>query len=159
MRLRFPGCVRGSGCRKGISMRRTSARSIGICSGMFTSGRENTERCGLQRAGRCSATRRTFLRRWTQFLARIEGGAGFRDVTADEFVTQSAGFLAEVNAIHPFREGNGRTQAAFAGLIGAAFGQPLQLRRVSQRTFPPAMVASFAGDLGPLISELGLLRG
>ncbi len=92
-------------------------------------------------------------------LGGIEGGAGFRDVTADEFVTQLAGFLAEVNAIHPFREGNGRTQLAFAGLIGAAFGQPLQLRRVSQRTFPPAMVASFAGDLGPLISELRLLRG
>jgi cell filamentation protein len=70
-----------------------------------------------------------------------------------------ARFLAELNAIHPFREGNGRTQLSFAGLIGAAFGQPLQLRRVSQRTFLPAMVSSFAGDLGPPVAELRRLRG
>ncbi|MFY9748009.1 MAG: Fic family protein [Acidobacteriaceae bacterium] len=89
----------------------------------------------------------------------IEGGGRFRDVTVEEFVTRLAGFLAELNAIHPFREGNGRTQVSFAGLIGAASGQPLQLRRVNPRTFLPAMVASFAGDLGPLVAELRLLRG
>jgi cell filamentation protein len=92
-------------------------------------------------------------------FAGIEGGARFRDLTPEEFVARLAGFLAELNAIHPFREGNGRTQLAFAGLIGAAFGQPLQLRRVSQRTFLRAMVASFAGDLGPLIAELRVMRG
>jgi cell filamentation protein len=73
----------------------------------------------------------------------IEGGARFRDVTPEESVTRLAGFLAELNAIHPFGEGNGRTQ----------------LRRVTQRTFLPSMVASFAGDLGPLVGELRLLRG
>jgi cell filamentation protein len=88
----------------------------------------------------------------------IEGGARFRDLTLEEFVTRLAGFLAELNAIHPFREGNGRTQLSFAGLIGAAFGQPLQLSRVNPRSFLRAMVASFAGDLGPLVAELRLLR-
>jgi cell filamentation protein len=88
----------------------------------------------------------------------IKGGARFRDLTPEEFVTRLAGFLAELNAIHPFREGNGRTQLSFCGLIGAAFGQPLQLRRVRQETFLPAMVASFAGDLGLLIGELRVLR-
>jgi len=89
----------------------------------------------------------------------IEGGARFRDVTPEEFVTRLAGFLAELNAIHPFREGNGRTQLSFCGLMGAAFDQPLQLRRVRQKTFLPAMVASFAGDLGALVAELRVLRG
>ena len=69
-----------------------------------------------------------------------------------------ARFLAELNAIHPFREGNGRTQLSFAGLIGAVSGQPLELRRVNPRNFLQAMVASFAGDLGLLIAELSLLR-
>jgi cell filamentation protein len=92
-------------------------------------------------------------------FAGIEGGARFRDLTPEEFVTRLAGLLAELNAIHPFREGNGRTQLSFAGLIGAAFDQPLQLRRVSHRTFLPAMVASFAGDLGPLVAELRVMRG
>jgi hypothetical protein len=43
--------------------------------------------------------------------------------------------------------------------MGAAFDQPLQLRRVRQKTFLPAMVASFAGDLGALVAELRVLRG
>jgi cell filamentation protein len=89
----------------------------------------------------------------------VEGGARFRDLTPEEFVTRLAGFLAELNAIHPFREGNGRTQLSFAGLIGAASGQPLELTRVNPRTFLRAMVVSFAEDLGPLIEELKLLRG
>jgi cell filamentation protein len=41
----------------------------------------------------------------------IEGGARFRDLTPKEFVTRLAEFLAELNAIHPFREGNGRTRS------------------------------------------------
>jgi cell filamentation protein len=89
----------------------------------------------------------------------IEGGARFRDLTPEEFVNRLAGFLAELNAIHPFREGNGRTQLSFAGLIGAAFDQPLQLERVDPRSFLRAMVASFAGELGLLIAQLRLLRG
>jgi cell filamentation protein len=88
-----------------------------------------------------------------------KGGARFRDLTPEEFVTRLAGFLAELNAIHPFREGNGRTQMSFAGLIGAASGHLLQLSRVNPRTFLRAMMASFAGDLGALIGELRLLRG
>jgi cell filamentation protein len=92
-------------------------------------------------------------------FAGIEGGARFRDLTREEFVARLAGFLAELNAIHPFREGNGRTQLAFAGLIGTEFDQPLQVERVNPRTFLSAMVASFAGDLGPLVGELRLLRG
>jgi cell filamentation protein len=86
------------------------------------------------------------------------GGARFRDLSPEEFVARLAGFLAELNAIHPFREGNGRTQLSFAGLIGAAFDQPLQLSRVNPRSFLRAMVASFAGDLEPLIGELRVLR-
>jgi cell filamentation protein len=88
----------------------------------------------------------------------IEGGARFRDLTLEEFVTRLAEFLAELNAIHPFREGNGRTQLSFAGLIGVAFDQPLELTRVNPRSFLRAMVASFAGDLGLLIGELMRLR-
>lgn len=91
-------------------------------------------------------------------FARVAGGEPFRDRTPDEFVSVLAKFHAELNAIHAFREGNGRTQLAFVGLIGHTFDHPLRLEDVEQGAFLAAMMASFAGDLGPLIGALTELR-
>lgn len=38
------------------------------------------------------------------------------------FVARAAFFLAEINAVHPFREGNGRTQREFLRQLGAKAG-------------------------------------
>lgn len=71
-----------------------------------------------------------------------------------DFVAMVADFLAELNAIHPFREGNGRSQLAFVHLLGEAAGYPFDLSRVRRDTFLPAMIASFHGELGALQAEL-----
>ena len=72
-----------------------------------------------------------------------------------EFVRAAAGFLATLNAIHPFRDGNGRTQLAFMHLVGGHAGKPFQFQRLRKETFLPAMIASFSGEIGPLATELG----
>jgi fido (protein-threonine AMPylation protein) len=46
------------------------------------------------------------------------------------------------NSMHPFREGNGRTQLAFVGMMADTFGQPLHLERVRESTVLRAMIAS-----------------
>lgn len=66
--------------------------------------------------------------------------------------------MSELNAIHPFREGNGRTQLAFLDHVAAYADHPLRLDHVKRGTFLPAMIASFAGDLGPLTVELTKLK-
>lgn len=73
---------------------------------------------------------------------------------ADEFVESATTFLAELNAIHPFREGNGRSQLAFIHLLGEKMGFPFDFSRVERDTFLSAMIASYDGDLKPLIAEL-----
>lgn len=73
---------------------------------------------------------------------------------AESFVREAARFLGELNAIHPFREGNGRSQLAFMAMVGEAAGYPLMFDRVERDTFLPAMVSSYDGDLEPLIAEL-----
>lgn len=73
------------------------------------------------------------------------------------FVAAAANFLAELNAVHPFREGNGRAQLAFLHLIALRAGHPLRLERVQRNTFLPAMIASFDRKLDPLIVELTAL--
>jgi cell filamentation protein len=74
------------------------------------------------------------------------------------FVGDAARFLADLNAIHPFREGNGRSQLAFLHLLALRAGYPLRLAQVQRATFLPAMVASFSDELSPLIHELTALR-
>jgi cell filamentation protein len=59
-----------------------------------------------------------------------------------------------LNAIHPFRDGNGRTQLAFLALLGAEARHPLALTRLRARAFLAAIVASFHGDEAPLRHEL-----
>ena len=66
------------------------------------------------------------------------------------FVTRMTEFLTELNAIHPFREGNGRTQFAFLMQIATALGQRVTPEAVPPETFLQAMIASFQGDTKPL---------
>lgn len=73
---------------------------------------------------------------------------------ADEFISTAAEFLGELNAIHAFREGNGRAQLSFMHLIGLEAGHPFDFSRVRRETFLPAMIASYDRDLSPLIAEL-----
>lgn len=82
----------------------------------------------------------------------------FRDLPAEGFIKESALFLSELNAIHPFREGNGRIQLAFVDMLAIQAGHPLEIDHVQPEPFMNAMIASFSGDLAPLIRQLeGLL--
>jgi cell filamentation protein len=66
------------------------------------------------------------------------------------FAAEAAHLLAELNAIHPFREGNGRTQLAFLVLLAERAGHPLDLDRMRPPEVLDAMVRSFDGDEAPL---------
>jgi cell filamentation protein len=77
----------------------------------------------------------------------------------EEFIFEAARLVGELNAIHPFREGNGRAQLSFVSMMGARAGYPLNFARVKPETFLPAMIASFSGNRVPLIEQLrGLLK-
>ncbi len=73
-----------------------------------------------------------------------------RGLPASEFATRAAHLLTELNAIHPFREGNGRTQLAYLTLLAANAGHPLALERLNPEAMLEAMIASFESDEAPL---------
>ena len=80
-----------------------------------------------------------------------------RDLPAPEFARRSAHLLAELNAIHPFREGNGRTQLTYLTVLAARARHPLAWERMQPKAMLAAMVASFKSDetpLAKLIEEL-----
>ena len=92
-----------------------------------------------------------------KLFRQLANGPCLNAKDSDEFIAAAAHFLAELNAIHPFREGNGRSQLAFAHLLGEKAGFPLDFSRVRPETFLPAMIESYHGHLEPLIEELGQL--
>jgi cell filamentation protein len=73
-----------------------------------------------------------------------------RGLPADEFARECAHFLAELNAIHPFRDGNGRTQLAFVTLLAFAAGHQVDFERIDPEPFLAAMIESFQGREQPL---------
>lgn len=84
---------------------------------------------------------------------RLHAGPCFAGET-EEFIAAAADFLAEVNAVHAFREGNGRAQLAFMHLVGLEAGHPFDFSRVHPPSFLAAMITSYDRELGPLIVEL-----
>lgn len=69
-----------------------------------------------------------------------------RSMGRDAFAAHIAHFLAELNAIHPFREGNGRTQLSFAAMLVERAGFRFDASRLDPVTMMEAMIESFSGD-------------
>ncbi len=86
--------------------------------------------------------------------------AGLRDppftggATATRFIKATAAFLGELNAIHAFREGNGRVQLAFLHSLSIRAGHALDMAKLKPKQFLDAMIKSFQGDLGSLERQL-----
>ena len=78
----------------------------------------------------------------------------FAELEPSEFASRAANFLSTLNAIHPFREGNGRAQNAFLGLLAARAGHALELVRLNEATFRAAMIESFSGSEEPLAAQI-----
>ncbi len=66
--------------------------------------------------------------------------------SAAQFAKGAAAFLSTLNAIHPFREGNGRTQTSFLVLLAVRADHPLDVQRLMPEEFLAAMIASFKGQ-------------
>ena len=69
------------------------------------------------------------------------------------FSNRLAHYLSEINAIHPFREGNGRVQRLFISQLAEHAGNYLDYSALDQAKLYPVMQESFLGNEQPL-SEL-----
>jgi len=66
------------------------------------------------------------------------------------FPAEAAYLLSELNAIHAFREGNGRTQLVFLKALILHAGRPFDDDAIAPARTLDAMVQSFGGNLAPL---------
>ncbi|WP_342773416.1 Fic family protein [Pelagibacterium montanilacus] len=83
-------------------------------------------------------------------MARLFGWAEGRDWFVghprERFVRELAHFIAELNAIHPFREGNGRTQFAVMSILTEVSGYGFNADALEPAVALDAMIQSFGGD-------------
>lgn len=83
----------------------------------------------------------------------------FRKLRPAKFAQKAAHFLSDLNAIHPFREDNGRTQLVLLTLMSDRAAHPLDLDQMRPSKMLEAMVQSFGGDETELRREIeGLLH-
>ena len=72
------------------------------------------------------------------------------NLEATVFAKRMAHYLSEINAVHPFREGNGRVQRLFISQLAEHAGYSLDYSALEQAELYPVMQASFLGNEQPL---------
>ncbi|OLP57674.1 adenosine monophosphate-protein transferase [Rhizobium rhizosphaerae] len=83
-------------------------------------------------------------------FAKLERNGFLTGLSPEEFARQATDFLADLNAIHPFREGNGRTQLTFLSLLAENGGLPFNDDLLDRHRVIGAMIDSFDGRIEPL---------
>ncbi len=89
--------------------------------------------------------------RLTADLARENWLAG---LPADRFAERMAWYMGELNVLHPFRDGNGRTLREYVRYLADRAGHPLTWEGVPPDEMLAASIAAFRGDTAPLATLL-----
>ncbi|MGH3436017.1 MAG: Fic/DOC family protein [Sciscionella sp.] len=89
-----------------------------------------------------------------EVFGRLEAAQRLRGRNHETFVDGLTELLADLNALHPFREGNGRTQRAFCNQLTREAGHHLRWAPMAPRENVEASHASLAGDNRPLRAML-----
>ena len=75
-------------------------------------------------------------------LAQLAGENHLRGLDARAFAGRAAYYLGELNSIHPFREGNGRTQRELIRELAAEVGHRINWGRVTRKQMYDASIES-----------------
>ncbi|GAC1631194.1 MAG: hypothetical protein NVS4B5_21370 [Vulcanimicrobiaceae bacterium] len=75
--------------------------------------------------------------------AQLKAEGHLRGLSADDFAIRAGYYFGEVNAIHPFREGNGRTQQEFYRALALWAGHRIAWTNISREQMYAASKVSF----------------
>lgn len=75
-------------------------------------------------------------------LKAIRDPQALRTATPEQFAERAGQVLAELNYVHPFREGNGRAQEAFISELGRHYGHEIDFSVISKPRMTDASIAT-----------------
>jgi len=89
--------------------------------------------------------------------AQLKSEDQLRSLSADTFSIRAGHYLGELNAIHPFREGNGRTQQEFVRELALQAGHTLEWTRITREQMYSTSKLSFErGDSSELAAIVNI---
>ena len=71
------------------------------------------------------------------------------------FAQEAGRIMGDVNYVHPFREGNGRTQFQYLAQLAKRAGHPLDLKRIPPNLWIAASKAAHEGDYQRMSEAIG----
>lgn len=87
---------------------------------------------------------------------RLEASSFLRGLNRADFAREAGKIIGDVNYVHPFREGNGRTQALYLQQLAAQAGHKLDLTQIDPQGWVGGSIASHRGGydrLGEVIAR------
>ncbi|MEI9885460.1 MAG: Fic family protein [Rhizomicrobium sp.] len=85
---------------------------------------------------------------------RLEQADFLRDVSRVDFAEQAGRIMGDLNYVHPFREGNGRTQLLYLEQLADRAGHPMDLRRIDPARWIAASRGAHEGDCRLIAAEI-----
>ncbi len=91
----------------------------------------------------------------TELFKQLKDENTLKGLKIDEFSNRAAHYMAEINVLHPFREGNGRTQREFIRCLALSNGYSLEWEREKKEAVFNASVKSVLDptDLSKIIKN------
>jgi cell filamentation protein len=86
--------------------------------------------------------------------AKLKADKFLRSLEKPDFISKLAFYMGEINALHPFREGNGRTQRLYFKQLCKKAGYDLEFSKSEKNALVKADIAAFNRDYSLLIEIL-----
>jgi cell filamentation protein len=92
---------------------------------------------------------------FNDFYRKLQKEDLLQGLSKPEFCKRLAYFMGELDAIHPFREGNGRTSRLYFKQLAQNAGYGLEFSKVTKEALLEADIAAFNCDYSLLVGVLG----
>jgi cell filamentation protein len=87
-------------------------------------------------------------------FAAINAEGNLHGLDADQFAARAAEHINELNAIHPFLDGNGRVQRAFLEILAEQAGHEFDLGHIDPKAWNEASIQGFQKEDHSLMAEV-----
>lgn len=94
---------------------------------------------------------------FTDFYNRLKKEDFLKNLKKQEFCERMAYYMGFLDAIHPFREGNGRTMRLYFNQLAQNAGYKLTFSKVTKEQLHVADVEAFNTNYAPLIDVLNII--